>query len=82
MHQNRHRQCNPRAESFDDHDRSAADLGCGATQLVLNGFSSQGAVNYQWTTVGGNIISGLNTPNATINQAGTYTLTATHLING
>ncbi len=59
-------------------------LGCQNSTVILNAAgSSQGAgMIYLWTTVGGNIVSGANTMNATVNAAGTYTLTITNSING
>jgi gliding motility-associated-like protein len=59
-----------------------AILPCSAAQtgIVLNGSgSSSGAnISYQWTTNDGNILSGANSTNATVNATGTYTLTVTY----
>ncbi len=59
-------------------------LTCNMTQLALNGSgSSQGGnFTYQWTTVGGNIVSGGNTLFPTVNACGAYTLTVTNTTNG
>ncbi len=61
-----------------------ATLDCINTQTTLNGIgSSQGSnFSYQWTTVGGNIVSGANTLFPTVNACGTYTLTVTNNTNG
>ncbi|TAK35263.1 MAG: hypothetical protein EPO28_15075 [Saprospiraceae bacterium] len=48
--------------------------------MVLNGSASTSGPNisYQWTTFGGNIVAGANTPSATVNAEGSYTLTVTY----
>lgn len=58
-------------------------LTCAITSLSLDGSgSSQGAdFTYQWTTTGGNIVSGGNTLAPTVNEPGTYILTVTNLLN-
>ncbi len=47
--------------------------------IQLDGSASTSGPNisYQWTAAGGNIVSGANTPIATVNAEGTYTLTVT-----
>ena len=58
---------------------STAELNCTTPQLNLDGSGSTAAgVSYAWTTVDGNIVSGANTVNPLINDAGTYTLTVTN----
>lgn len=59
-------------------------LTCVVTQLTLQGFGSAGANFSQgWTAAnGGNIVSGANSFNPTINEPGTYTLRVTNLTNG
>jgi gliding motility-associated-like protein len=57
-------------------------LTCTVTQVILEGSSTTPGVTYQWTTVGGNIVSGGNTATPTVNAAGTYTLTVTNPVNG
>lgn len=59
-------------------------LTCTATSLALNGSGSSNGNNfsYQWSTLNGNIVSGVGTPTPTINQPGTYALTLTNLLNG
>ncbi|MBX2893044.1 MAG: choice-of-anchor L domain-containing protein [Saprospiraceae bacterium] len=39
-------------------------------------------LSYVWTTTGGNIVSGGNTPTPTVNQPGTYNLVVTNATNG
>lgn len=60
-----------------------ATLTCYEPQLSLDGTgSSTGPImNYQWTTPNGNILSGANTLNPSINQPGTYTLTVVNQSN-
>lgn len=62
-------------------DRS---LGCASSTLILDGSGSQASstISYQWTTSGGNIVSGSTTNMPTINQAGTYTIRVTNSVNG
>ncbi len=59
-------------------------LDCDISSIILDGSGSQpiGNVSYQWTTVGGNILSGANTANPEIDDEGEYILTVTNLING
>ncbi|MCB0654441.1 MAG: gliding motility-associated C-terminal domain-containing protein [Saprospiraceae bacterium] len=47
------------------------------TMIMLDGSHSFGfnALNYQWATSSGNIVSGANTPTPTINEPGAYFLT-------
>ncbi|MBK8967824.1 MAG: gliding motility-associated C-terminal domain-containing protein [Lewinellaceae bacterium] len=63
---------------------SAAVLTCQETQLTLSGQGSSTGLNvdYAWTTVGGNIVSGQQTLNPVVDQPGTYTLTVFYLDNG
>jgi len=61
----------------------AGQLDCINTNIMLNGSSSSGAnTSYSWSTTTGNIISGANSPNPTVDQAGTYLLTVTNADNG
>ena len=57
-------------------------LGCGNTQVVLNGIASQTSVTYAWTTTNGNIVSGGNTSKATVDKPGLYLLTVTNSVTG
>lgn len=58
-------------------------LTCSVEQVTLQGSGSGGTgYGYAWSTQGGNIVSGGNTPNPVVNQQGTYTLTVTNLNNG
>ncbi len=53
-------------------------LNCGQDSLTLNGSSTPNA-RYAWTTQGGNILSGADTPNPVVGAAGIYILTITDL---
>jgi gliding motility-associated-like protein len=55
-------------------------LTCVITQVTIdgNGSSVGSNISYEWTPVGGNIISGGNTLNPTVDEAGTYILTVTN----
>ncbi len=57
-------------------------LDCNNDTVTLNGSGSTGDnIVYSWTTEDGNITSGASTLAATIDQAGTYTLTVTDTSN-
>ncbi len=57
---------------------------CTTPTPMLNGTGSStgGNIQYLWTTVDGNIISGATTLTPTVGAAGTYTLTVTNNTNG
>ncbi|MCC6463667.1 MAG: choice-of-anchor L domain-containing protein, partial [Saprospiraceae bacterium] len=59
-------------------------LTCQNPEITLNGNgSSQGGnFTYEWTTGNGNILSGENTLNPVVDQAGSYTLVVTNVANG
>lgn len=58
-------------------------LGCGSPTTLLVGNSNQGAFSvYEWSTIDGNIVSGANLKNCTVNQVGTYTLLVTNSVTG
>ncbi|MCB0640035.1 MAG: gliding motility-associated C-terminal domain-containing protein, partial [Phaeodactylibacter sp.] len=59
-------------------------LNCQDTLLTINGSGSSIGANfdYQWSTPDGNITNGVNTLFATINAAGTYTLSVLNTNNG
>lgn len=59
-------------------------LTCAITSLVLGDPNAPVLPNlsYSWSTSGGNISSGGNTPTPTINQPGTYNLVVTNATNG
>ncbi len=61
-----------------------AILNCQTTQLTLNttGSNTGAQFAYKWTTVGGNIVSGGNSPAPVINKPGTYSLVLTNTGNG
>lgn len=55
-----------------------ANLTCLVQQTILQGSSSLSGSTYSWSAqAGGNIVGSTNTPNITVNAAGTYTLTVT-----
>ncbi len=59
-------------------------LSCTVTNVVLDGTNSSNANNFtfQWNSSDGNIVSGENTLEPTVNAAGNYTLTITNQDNG
>ncbi|RMG83739.1 MAG: hypothetical protein D6714_09230 [Bacteroidetes bacterium] len=59
-------------------------LTCDATSLILDASnsSSGGTITFEWTTVGGNFVSGQNTLTPVIDAPGTYTLTVSDSANG
>lgn len=59
-------------------------LPCDGSPLTLNSTYTGGgpSVEFQWTTVDGNIISGQNTLNPIVDAAGTYCLTVTNTATG
>ena len=63
---------------------NANPLSCNQPQATLSGAgSSTGTnINYLWTTVGGNIVSGANTLNPVVNAGGSYILAVTNNSNG
>ena len=56
------------------------NLSCTLTQVTVSGSGSSTGVgiSYLWSTTDGHIVSGGNTLTATVDQAGTYTLTVTN----
>ncbi|MCC6412216.1 MAG: gliding motility-associated C-terminal domain-containing protein, partial [Saprospiraceae bacterium] len=74
---------------FNDDNAPLANAGasptltCLLTQTMLNGTGSSGAgISYQWSAVGGNIVSGANTLTPVIDAPGTYTLQVNNALNG
>ncbi|MBI5913903.1 MAG: choice-of-anchor L domain-containing protein [Bacteroidetes bacterium] len=63
---------------------SANQLTCTVQTITLNGNgSSTGAnISYQWSTINGNIVSGVGTLTPIVDQTGTYVLTVTNSTNG
>lgn len=61
-----------------------ADINCANPQTILDGTNStnQPFTSYQWTTPDGNILSGANSLNPTVNKQGVYTLIVTDDLNG
>ena len=59
-------------------------LSCTQTQIILDGSASSAGpgITYLWTTPNGNIISGVNTNTATVDQVGLYTLIVQRADNG
>ena len=60
------------------------NLNCSTTSLSLSGLGTSvgGNFSYDWTTVGGNIVSGANTLTPVVDAPGSYTLLVTNLLNG
>lgn len=52
------------------------------TGVPVNGSGSSSAMNYLWTTTDGNIVNGATSIIASVNAAGTYTLTVTNPSSG
>lgn len=61
-----------------------AELTCAITEVVLLGTNSDVGPDYtySWTTSGGNIVSGENSLTPIVDEAGTYTITVTNIVNG
>ncbi|MFN0214079.1 MAG: choice-of-anchor L domain-containing protein [Saprospiraceae bacterium] len=58
-------------------------LTCSVTQTTLQGSGSNGVIYaYTWSTQGGNIVSGANSPSPVVNQPGTYALLVTNTTTG
>ena len=58
-------------------------LTCDVAQTTLQGSGSSGAIYaYAWTTQGGNIVSGANSPSPVVNESGTYALLVTNTTTG
>ena len=59
-------------------------LTCQTPEITINGNGSSQGPNftYEWTTNPGNIVSGDNTLNPVVDEAGTYTLVVTNADNG
>ncbi len=58
-------------------------LNCLESSITLNGSSDvNSSFDISWTTINGNIISGENSLNPSVNQEGIYTLTIVNLSNG
>lgn len=59
-------------------------IDCVGTPIILTGSGSGQADSllFSWATVGGNILSGGNTPSAEVNASGLYMLTVTDTVNG
>ncbi len=60
----------------------AETLDCNTLSQVLQANSTLGTIDFNWTTVGGNIVSGGNTANPLIDKAGFYIVRATNSLNG
>ncbi|MDF2437915.1 MAG: hypothetical protein K0Q95_2291 [Bacteroidota bacterium] len=57
-------------------------LNCTVTQITLNGIAAVSGVNYLWSTINGNIVSGNTSLNPVISAEGDYVLTVTNPVNG
>jgi hypothetical protein len=62
----------------------ANPLSCNQPQATLSGAGSSTGTNiqYLWTTIGGNIVSGANTLTPVVNAGGSYILSVTNNANG
>jgi gliding motility-associated-like protein len=60
------------------------DINCTVSSVSLDGSGSTSGNDflYEWTTSNGNIVNGSSSVSPTVDQAGTYTLTVTNLVNG
>jgi|GEM_PF-374829 len=60
------------------------NLDCSTTSLTINGAGSStgSSFTYEWTTVGGNILSGDNSLSPVVDAPGAYTLLVTNMLNG
>ncbi|MES2590753.1 MAG: T9SS type A sorting domain-containing protein [Bacteroidota bacterium] len=76
------------ADVFQDISAPDVDAGidktltCTITSISLSGTSLTPGTTYNWTTIDGNIVSGVTTLTPTVNAAGTYVLTVTNTISG
>jgi hypothetical protein len=61
---------------------SPGTLNCNNSQISINGSGSSSGNNFIYTWTGPGLISGGNTPNATVNQPGSYTLEIANTDNG
>ena len=63
---------------------TSPDLTCSVTELTLDGTASEQSADftYAWSTQDGNIVSGADGLNPSIDQEGTYELTITNNVNG
>jgi gliding motility-associated-like protein len=62
----------------------ASSIDCDNLQVVLDATSSTpaGSLNFQWSTLNGNIVGSTTGPQIDANEAGVYTLLVTNTING
>jgi len=60
------------------------NLDCSTTSLTINGAGSStgSSFTYEWTTAGGNILSGDNSLSPVVDAPGAYTLLVTNMLNG
>lgn len=57
-------------------------LDCVTSSVTLDGSGSDAGMNYTWTTVDGNIVSGQGTTTLNVDQNGTYVLEVANTSNG
>ncbi len=59
-------------------------INCYTPEIELDGSASTDGpgITYTWTTIGGNFLSGQNSPTPTINRGGTYTLLVNNTLSG
>lgn len=55
---------------------------CTATNVVINASTDAADAGYAWSTTDGNIVEGNNEAEATVDQAGTYSITVTNSATG
>jgi gliding motility-associated-like protein len=62
----------------------AETVTCTFTEITLAGNADAGGdeLEYLWTTIDGNILSGSDSPNPAVDAGGTYQLTVTNITNG
>jgi gliding motility-associated-like protein len=58
------------------------ELTCSVTSVTLQGQPTQVGTIFTWTASPGNIVSGINSFNPVVDQAGTYILTVTDTVTG
>ncbi len=62
---------------------TAGQLDCTTTRIDLNAaVQTAGNYTFAWTTVTGNIVSGVNTSKPQVSSAGTYVVAVTNTVNG
>jgi hypothetical protein len=60
----------------------SGELTCAVTTLNLSAAGSSNNATYAWSTTNGNILTGGNSANPTVDESGTYNLLVTNNLNG